>query len=249
VVNFALAETGRNINFAIVQELLRKKRPTLIVIGVFEKPSRVGHPAFKFIAPRGLIANPGYIGNLSWPGDLAYLPYRQLRLFLADLDPGVTGLAKRFDASRYDGPSLETTGDIVLPDGTVKNGHSAASQAELARGVHKLEAGAHPPFLGPRLADIEFGDERYYVRRIVGLARAKGVRVAFLALPYYSGPSSVQEAAFYRQFGPLWNAGFLSSHAEWYADYGHLTRNGADHLTPWLADRVANALAPPRKNS
>ncbi|PZO91804.1 MAG: hypothetical protein DI623_01775 [Sphingomonas sanxanigenens] len=242
VVNFSLPETGRNINDVIVEEMLKTKRPKLLVIGVIEKPSRFGHSAFKYIAPRAMVANPGYFGNINYLPDLAYLPFRQLYLFAADLMPGATGLTKSFDPARYAGSSVDTTGDVVMPDGSIKNATLPASPAELDRGVRKLERGMHPPFLPAALADVEFGDERHFTRRIVAAAKARGIPVVFLALPYHTGPAAVQEQAFYTQFGPLWNASFLAPHGEWYADYGHLTAHGATILTDWLVEPVAAAL-------
>jgi hypothetical protein len=239
VVNFSLAETGRNINYAVVRELFKAKRPKLVVIGVMEKPSRTGHPAFKYLAPASLIANPGYLGNLNYFSDLAYLPYRQVELLAAKLAPRPS---MTFDPARYPGPSLNTTGSIRLPDGSIKEGERPAALSELDRGVRKLERGMHPPFLPRRMADLEFGDERYYIRRIASLARAHGARVAFLFIPYYTGPSTLQEQAFYDSLGPVWNAGYFSPHAELYADYGHLTRTGADQLTDWLTQPVASML-------
>jgi len=242
VVNFALPETGRNINDVIVRELLKTKRPKLIVIGVIEKPSRLGHSAFKYIAPRGMVAWPGYLGDLNYFSDLIYLPFRQLKLFEAWLAPGVFGPSDAFDPGAYRGHSVNTTGDVVLPDGTIKNGTYPASHEELMRGVRKLERGMHPPVLPRRFADLEFGDERHYIRNIVEQARAHGVKVAFLALPYYTGPTTVQEAPFYRAYGPLWNAGFVHDHAELYEDYGHLTADGAKIVTDWLVGPVSQML-------
>jgi len=247
VVNFSLPEAGRNINYEVVEEMLKTKRPRLLVIGVTEKPSRFGHSAFKFLAPAGDVVAPGYWSDANYFSDLVYLPYRQLRLFAADVAPGLGGPGKAFDPADYAGPSIDTTGDIHLPDGTVKDGHDPASHQELMRGVRKLERGLHPPLLPARYADIEFGDERSYVRRIADLARRNGVKVAFLFLPYYTGPDTIQERAFYERFGPIWDAGFLAPHAEWYMDYGHLTKTGAEHLTDWLAAPVAASLASPAK--
>lgn len=245
VVNFSLPEEGRNINYAIVEEMLTTKRPKLLVVGVIEKPSRFGHPAYKYIARPGLILDPGYFGNISYFGDLIYLPFRQIRLFAAELAPGMAGLTRDFDPKRYLGSSIDTTGDIVLPGGKIKDGVHPASLAELHRGVHKLEASQHPP-LFPQYADVEFGDERHYVRMIGDLARAKGVPVAFVFIPYYTGPSTAQELPLYQHYGPVWNAGYLAPHAEWYADYGHLTHTGAEHLTDWLVAPISAALADQR---
>ena len=242
VVNFSLPEAGRNINAVIVSEMLTAKRPRLIVIGVIEKPSRYGHSAFKYLAPGGMIARPAFVGQINYLPDLIYLPFRQLKLFAANLFPAAAGLTKTFDPARYRGHSLDTTGNIVLPDGTIKNGEEPADMAELMRGVHKLERGATPPKLPARFADIEFGDERHYVRVIAALARRNGIPVVFLALPYYSGPAALQEQRLYTRYGPVWNAHFVANRADLYGDYGHLTRHGAEILTDRLVEPVARML-------
>jgi hypothetical protein len=242
VVNFSLPESGRNINLAIAEELFAYKQPRLLILGVIEKPSRFGHSAFKYVADRKLIADPGFVSDVDYFSDLIYLPFRQTRLFAADLLPGGLGLAKEFNPAQYRGSSIDTTGSIVLPDGRIKDGETPASPSELSRGVKKLESGAHPPFLPPALADLEFGDERSNISRIAELARRHGTKVAFLFLPYYTGPSDIQESQFYNRYGPLMNAAFLAPHAEWFADYGHLTRHGARILTDWLVEPVAALL-------
>jgi hypothetical protein len=248
VVNFSLPETGRNINLAVAEELFAHKQPKLLVIGVIEKPSRFGHSAFKYVADRRMIVDPGYLSDANYFSDLIYLPFRQMRLFAADLLPGGLGLAKEFDPAHYKGSSIDTTGSVVLPDGRVKDGEDPASAAELARGVNKLERAEHAPFLPDSLANLEFGDERHNVAQIVRLARQHGAKVAFLFLPYYSGPSVVHGAQFYDRYGPILNAAFIGQHAELFADYGHLTRQGARILTDWLIEPVAallNAPGPP----
>jgi hypothetical protein len=244
VVNFSLPEAGRNINYAIITEMLTAKTPKLIVLGVTEKPSRTGHSAYRYLAPAAMLVDPAYFGNIKYLADLGYLPYRQLLLFAADIAPGTMGFSHDFDPARYAGPFLDTTADITLPDGTIKRTGQPAALAELERGVRKLETGTNPPILPASLADIEFGDERAYVRRIAAMAKARGIRVVFLAIPYYTGTTYVQEGALYRHFGPLWNAGFLAPHAEYYTDYAHLTRGGARVLTDWVAPMITAELVP-----
>lgn len=243
VVNFALPEGGRNINYVFVHEMLKTKTPKLLVIGVVEKPSRFGHPAYKYVAPNDIVANPGYLGNLRYLSDLAYMPFRQMRLFLANILPGGTGLTKTFIPSRYAGPSIGRTANFQLPDGTRRSWTEPATYYELARGVHKLEAGNTPAVLPRALADVEFGDERYYLRKIAAEARAKGARVVFVFLPYYTGPSTIQELGFYERFGPVWSAAFLAPSADLYADYAHLDTEGSKILTDWLTPKVAQMLA------
>lgn len=242
VVNFSLPEAGRNVNFLIVKELLKTKQPKLLVIGVVEKPSRRGHSTFKFLAPARMLASPGYPTDLNYLSDLIYLPYRQAELLAARVAPGVLGPTDTFDPAAYRGPTVDTTGSIELPDGTLKDGDHPATMAELMRGVHKLEAGTHPPILPRAYADLEFGDERHYIREIMALARAHHVKVAFLFLPYYTGPQEMQEHDFYAQYGPIWNAGFVANDPSLFMDYGHLTRDGAVQLTDWLVGPVTREL-------
>lgn len=242
VVNFSLPETGRNINYTIIEELLEKKQPKLIVIGVVEKPSRLGHPTFKFLAPRREIVAPGYWSDINYLSDLVYIPFRQAQLFAAYVAPGVLGPPAEFQPETFRGHSVDTTGDVALPDGRILNATDPGAPEELERGVRKLESRSRPPILPVEHAEWEFGDERHYIREIGRLAKARGVKLAFLFLPYYTGPSAIQEEALYRQYGPIWMGDFVTHQGDLYADYGHLTSTGADQMTDFLVDPVAQML-------
>ena len=245
VVNFSLPEAGRDINYAVFEEVLEAKRPKLLILSVAEKPSRLGHSAFKYLARSGLVADPAYVDNINYLSNLAYLPFRQMKLAAARLLPDAYGLRTQFDPSRYWGHSFQSTGDIVMPDGSIKNGSKPAAMSELERGVHKLEAGINPPMLPRSMAHIEFGDEYVWTAKIAELAQRHDVRIMFLFLPYYTGPTTIQEQSFYERYGPVVNAGFVHDHPEWYGDYGHLTSTGALEVTDRIAPAVARLLASP----
>lgn len=238
-VNFALPENGRDLHWVILQELLRKKHPRLLVIGVIEKPSRLGHPAYKYVAPTREVVDPAYPGNLNYLSNLVYLPYRQLRLFGASLSPAAFGLPSGPDLAHYTGSNNENAFAFHTDDGKLIDRDRPVDRAVLAAQVRRYEEGVHPPFLDHRLAGIEFGDERAYTARMASAARSRGIPVVFMFLPYYTGPHSVQERAFYERFGPIIDASFLSTHDELYADVAHLNRHGGAVLTDWLAPRLA----------
>ena len=61
VVNFSLPEAGRDINYIIAEQVFSTKKPKLVVLGVTEKPSRFGHPAFKYIAERSAVVAPSLL--------------------------------------------------------------------------------------------------------------------------------------------------------------------------------------------
>ncbi len=244
-VNFALPENGRDLHWVILQELLAAKHPRLVIIGVIEKPSRYGHPAYKYVAPASDVVDPGYVGNLTYAANLAYLPYRQLRLFAARFAPDYFGLRPRPDPAHYAGSNNDNAFAFHTDDGKTIDRDHPIDPAILAAQVRRYEAGVHPPALGRALADVEFGDERIYVARMARAAKASGAKVIFLFLPYYTGPHAIQERAFYEQFGPILDASFLSSRSELYGDVAHLNRHGAAVLTDWLAPRVAATIASP----
>lgn len=245
VENFSQPDTGRNINYAIVEQVLRTKHPKLLVIGVTEKPSRFGHKAYKYIASTADIANPVYVGNVSWFADIVYLPFRHLKGFASLIAENLGLEDDRFSPATYAGSSRETTGSTIASTGKRLEGHIPGNPEGLRVGAAHFLASNHRPVLPDRFADIEFGDDRAYVRRIVALAHAHGVRVAFLFVPFYTGPTDVQENRFYGGYGPVWKADFTANRANWYMDYAHLTDTGADHVTDWLVDRVAGELQSP----
>lgn len=247
VVSFALPEEGRDVHYALLEELYKTKAPKLVIIGVRENPARVGHSTFKYLADRSLIVDPAFVSNANYPSNLIYLPYRQMKLFAAQFAPDMFGLTTTYDSKTYRGSNIETSGDIHMPDGTIKEGDIAAPLPELERGVKKLEAGVTPRVLPASMEEIEFGAERVWVRKMAALAERHGTKVAFLFLPYYTGTDKVDERRFYDQVGPLWSASFTASHAEWYSDYAHLTGTGAQHVTDWLGPKVAAELSEPKR--
>ena len=124
-VNFSLAENGRDLHWVLEEQFLAVRQPKLIVIGVIEKPSRTGHPAYKYVVPAAEALDPGYVANLGYLANLAYLPYRQLALFAARLFPEISGLPARFDPARYAGSnpdftvSFRAANDIAPPQPSV----------------------------------------------------------------------------------------------------------------------------------
>lgn len=231
VVNFSLPMAGRDSNYAIVKELLKYKSPKVIIIGVTENPSRYGHAAFKYFAENEDIIYPRYLVNLNYLENLIYLPYRQIKLFFAKFAPEIVGMPIEFDPMRYKGSVIDTTGDIILPNGQIRDGRTPASRADLEIAVGRYNQKVRPPLLPRSLRDIEFGDERTYVKKIASLADSKDVKVLFLMIPYYSSKNSTQEQDFYSKFGPILNANFIAGQPGLYMDYGHLTQAGAQQLT------------------
>jgi hypothetical protein len=57
VANFAIGASGRNIQWAIVDELYKSKAPKALILEVDDPPYPVGHFAFKYLAPADSISS------------------------------------------------------------------------------------------------------------------------------------------------------------------------------------------------
>jgi hypothetical protein len=244
VVNFAILSPGRGADYAILEELLKTKKPRLIVVGVQESPDRDEHDAYRYLPPAGAILRPGLWRRLSYFPDVAYLPYRQLRLALAWALPAASGLSPQFVPKDYAGSAVDTTGGSINEGAAIINADIAAPPSTLIQASRRFRdrQEAHRP-RSARARAVLLADDRAYMTTMLDLARRRGVKVAFLFIPYFEGPAQPETPRIYEGLGPVWNAAFVSDHADWWADFIHLSRAGATHLTDWLVGPVASALA------
>jgi hypothetical protein len=101
VVNFAMLGSGRDHQWAILDELFKAKSPKVVVLEVDEQPYPFGHFFFKSVAPAEAIVFPPSPFLHNYLYNLAYLPIRKLKLFGANLFPSLFGLTKEFDPAHY----------------------------------------------------------------------------------------------------------------------------------------------------
>jgi hypothetical protein len=243
VVNFSMPQEGRNTNYVIIKELFRaERRPKILVVGVVEKPSRFGHPAFKYISDTSDVAEAAYPINLNYLSDLSYLPFRQLKLAAMRLFPHAFNVALQFDPTSYVGSNYDATvSSRFVPDRFLDRG--LVPRKKLVEDAAQWEKRSIPPLLPAAMADLEFGDENFYIKKIAALAKASRVQIAFLYIPYFSGPPSPLEESFYSQYGPVFKADFVNDRDHLFLDYAHLNRVGAVLVTDWLSDLVASSMA------
>ena len=94
VENFAAAAAGRNVQWAVVHELLKTKSPKVIVVGVDGVPTAYGNPVFKLVAAsEDVIAPPAPLLH-NYFVDLVSLPSRQAKLFIARFSRICSGFAR-----------------------------------------------------------------------------------------------------------------------------------------------------------
>lgn len=228
VVNFSLPEEGRDLHWVLAEQVLTRKHPAVLIVGVIEQPTRKSNPGFKFVAPARELADPGYLLNQDYLDHLAYLPYRQLLLLFARVAPDSVGMQRRFDPRRaMTGPGIWFIGQ-----------HADLTKAELEQRRRIFDRQVKPPSFGARYADLEFGNEATYVRKIAALAQRSGTKLVFLYMPHYGGPANVVRPTIYSPLGPLLSAGFIASQDAHYYNLAHLNPKGAAIVTDWLAPQI-----------
>jgi hypothetical protein len=239
-VNFSIIADGRNIEWAIVNELYKTKSPKVIVVGVDQTQHRWGHPAFKYVAPAKAVAFPPAPFLHNYIYDVFFLPFRQIKLFAAWLMPDSFGLTKQFDPVRYANAPIDLTVSHRMEDGKWIDMDRSFSPSELMA-QQKRVLGARKHSVVPRgLADLVEADNETYVREIARLAAAHGTRLVFVFVPVFNAPPVVEDRAFYERFGPIVDNGDLARNPELYEGWAHLNHAGAMVLT----DRLAAAVAP-----
>lgn len=242
VANLSMPQEGRNIHYVIAKRLL-EKHPEVktLIVSVVEQQPRTGHPAFRYLADaRDVVAAPMVL-NLDYAGDLATLPYRQMSLWAQSLAPQAFG-DKTALSSAYEGTDRDTTLTFTLPDGRIVDRDKIIPLPKITADAQAAIRGGSGSLLPASMADLEYAIERRYTEQIAALSKAHGVRLIFLRLPIYSDHRPVADIDFYRKYGQVLSADFLSTDHTLYSDYGHLNRRGVRRLMPWLSDQLAPPL-------
>jgi hypothetical protein len=239
VANFAIIATGRNIEWAILHELYKAKKPKVVVVAVDERPALFGHNGFKYFAPAAAIVSPPaiYLHNAFY--DLSYLPYRQLELFAAWLLPDAVGLTKRFDPVKYASFRTDNTVTHVMEDGEVVEMDRRIPKEALQDQARRRVWQHGPKFIPGRIANIVDSDDHAYIDLISRDAAAHGAKVIFLYIPFYDGAPRVDDREYLEKRGMLVENSDLAQRDDLYQGSAHLNHAGA--LV--LSDRVASIVA------
>lgn len=238
VANLAIPEEGRNAHFLLARELLaRHPEVDLLILSAIEQMPRGGHVAFSSMGDVGDVVRAPVLVNRNYFSDLAFIPFRQLSLFIQSSAPGFFGLTE-FDGGLYLGTDHDTTLTFTLPDGRVVDRENVLAADELRGPSQARVRSITPPLLPESARHQEFAIEAAYTQQIVDLARANGTEVAFLYLPIFGNGVPLGQEEFYTERGRLIQPDFLADRAELYSDYGHLNQDGAQLLTSWLGRRL-----------
>lgn len=239
VANLSLPQEGRNAHYAMAKQLFEHHPEVkLVLLSAIEDMPRDGHPAFRNIADAPDVLAAPVLINRSYLEDLAFVPYRQMSLFLQTLMPQTFGVGAH-DGSKYIGPDYDTTLSYVSPTRGFIDKDVVIPAEELRPPAQERARSITPAVLPEALAAQEYAIEYHYTRAIADLAKANGSTVGFVYLPIFEFPEPLRQEEFYRALGPVLSADCLAPRSEVYSDYGHLNRAGAHEVSGMLGDTLA----------
>lgn len=239
VANLSLPQEGRNAHYAMAK-LLFTHHPEvrLVLVSAIEDMPRQGHPAFRNIADAGDVLAAPVLINRNYIEDLAFIPYRQMSLFVQSALPQTFGVG-RYDGAAYAGPDYDTTTSYVSPSRGFINKDVVIPAEELRPPARERARSITPAVLPAALAEWEYPIEYHYTRAIADMARANGTAIGVLYLPIFEFPEPLRQGSFYLALGPVLTAECLAPRSEIYSDYGHLNAAGAREVSGMLGEKLA----------
>jgi hypothetical protein len=236
VVNFALPGAGRDIQWAILDELFKAKSPKVVVLEVEDQPYPFGHFLYKYVAPAKAIVFPPTPFLHNYLYNLAYLPIRKFKLFGANLFPDLFGLSKQFDPEHYARNRTDFTTSFVGDLGKLVDMEHPVPRATLLGQPRQLI----PRTLVARaLTRINGGEDHLFTQKIARDGKAHGAQLIFVYPPMFEGPQTVSDEDFLKQFGPVLNYGDLAPRDELFENWSHLNHAGAMNASARLADAIS----------
>jgi hypothetical protein len=235
VANFAMVGAGRDLQWAILDELFKAKSPKVVVLEVDEQPYPFGHFLFRYVAPAETIVFPPSPFLHNYLYNLAYLPIRKLKLFGANLFPDLFGLSKQFDPGHYAQNRTDYSTSFIGDGKLVDMEHPVSRETLLAQPREPV-----PRTLAARLLTrINGGEDHLFIEKIAREAKAHGTQLVFVHLPMFEGPQTVSDEDFLKQFGPILNYSDLAPRDELFENWSHLNHAGAMNASARLADAIA----------
>jgi len=224
VLNLGYCRLGRNLHYALLKELLRKKTPSYLILEVREDEDRYSHPIFPYLADSKDVLWPKFFFN------------RDL------LDDAYTHLSYKVELSQdflYHSSKLNSVDQDDFGQGTTNDTTDLKlmQEAKAKRSIPKEE-------LSEFQNNFYLKYPRSYLKEIAFLCEANNIALHFLYLPSYgSYLDKPKEFDTYKKYGEvlLPPQEIFNDTNHWY-DINHLNPAGTNALSIWLFKEIQNTI-------
>jgi hypothetical protein len=220
VLNLGYCRLGRNMDYALLKELLLSKKPKLVVLEITETENRYSHPIFPYIATQKDVLLPALFFNRDVVKD-AYTAMAfkteliQEQLFQNNPSPAIDLHAYGFA------------------------GHADTASKEL---LTKFFKERHLPEKKQSSLEHAFymAFPKAYLKKTVQLCKENKIRICFLYLPAFGTSRSIpSEMELYKTYGTVLipPSTIFDNTSNWF-DENHLNKNGTAILSQWLGEQL-----------
>ena len=251
VVNFGLPQEGRDLQWAVVEQLLSNRSEVKLIVLSAGAESTLSHPGFRFLGDDASIVGAPAFYNPYYLENLLTLPYRRLAYFVQGLWPEAFQLSPSFDRIIHQKRAFDPAESFRMPNGELIERERVLDPSRIEAQRRAIaETRKHDPKLRYLGLDQRYAIERSYLRKIARLTKEKGVDVAFLRVPVYQGADEqIDDRKFYTSLGPILEPVQLAGDYRHYMDAGHLNRTGTAALSPWLVEQLTQLLLKAERNN
>lgn len=219
--NLGYCRLGRNFHGLLLNEVLEKHQPRMLILEIRESEDEHSHPIFPYLASTSEVILPDFVWNRDYVDDVqTHLSYK-LDLF-QDRLWGEEALPIR----------QETHGFSVNVD-------TAKIEVLLGFQARKKKSIAAP------LTGLNMQFPRRSLHRISTICSEHDVQLAFLYLPSFGTSTHEAPSAFYSEIAPvIIPPDSMLRNTNFWHDPQHLNKTGAAMLSTWLSQQLSGPFRP-----
>ena len=222
VANLGYCRRGRDIQYVMLKELFRHKKPSVLVIEVAEDEPKKSHPVFPYLAESNdlwgsfVFFNQRFFLNI-WKGIAVRFEYLKFRLFqneykIIQTQPGFGYI-----------PSTQTAPPEVIRQNEID------WQNRLSKTKPAI------------IRNVELNYSKHYIKKIASLANKNNCKIIFLYLPESgSGMKTPLLKDYYKDLGELiiLPDSIISKHSNW-KDATHFNDLGAALTSDFIVSKLS----------
>lgn len=225
IANLGYCRSGRNLEFVLLQMLLKHKAPKVIVIEVYEDETKNSHDIFPYLA------------NTS---DLFLTPTLINRDYFSDIYNGALARLEYFKAKNVFSKRISVTNNELYGYGAADR---RVTEEELAKNVAAWKKRLNR-FEPESIEKIKIKYPFAYLKKIIRIIKEKNIQLFFIYLPESGSKlKRPKYADYYQNTGTLLlPPQFIFDDATNWMDAAHLNDKGSELFSTWMADQLRNEL-------